>query len=103
MIIKAFAQHLNNFSRDIPPIIVLSKWLKDKLSSEPLTNVDKIIHEEIGIAQNKMGLYLLVGKSPTGKNLLEALYNFALSYEQHNFSKWVHDIKASDFSKGYNS
>lgn len=84
-------------------MIILSKWLKDKLSKEPVDHVDKIIHSEICLAQNKLGLFILVGKSPTGKNLLESLYNFALSYEQHNFSKWVHEVKASDFSKGYNS
>jgi len=99
MIIKAFSEHLKQFERTIPPVIILSRWLKDILEHVPENNVEKIIHTEICYLRNKIGIFILVGKSETGRNLLESLYNFALSFEQHNFSKWVHDVKASDFKQ----
>ncbi len=99
MIIKAFSQHLKQFSSEIPSVILLSAWLKERLSKNPENNVERIIHNEIGILTNKQGFYLLIGKSNSGKVLLDALHEFALSYDNHKFSKWVHNIKASDFEK----
>jgi hypothetical protein len=99
MIIKAFSEYLKIFNEEIPPVIVLSRWLKDKLSNKPLNNVERIIHKEICLVKNKLGLFVLVGKSDSGRILLESLYNYALSYEQCNFSRWVNDLRASDFNK----
>ena len=39
----------------------------------------------------------MVARSDSGRNLIEALYEFALSYE-NQVSKWVHKAKASDFN-----
>ena len=97
MIIKAFSEELHSISADIPPVIVLTRWIKSILLKKPKNHVEKVIHEEICLAKNKMGLFILVGKSDTGKNLLEALYNFALSFEHHKFARWLHYQKASDF------
>ncbi len=97
MIIKAFSDYLREFKSDIPAVVLLSRWLKEKLSREPESNIDMVIHTEIVYLRNKTGLFMFVGRSNTGRILLESLYNFALSYEQQNFSRWLHNLKASDF------
>jgi len=99
MIIREFAKYVQKFSVDIPSLIILNKWLKDKLSHTPETKIDKIIHNEIGLLKNKRGEFLLIGKNQSGRILLEALYNYTQSYDQHKFGKWVHNLKASDFNK----
>ncbi len=99
MIISAFSKHIRSYQADIPPVIILIRWIKDILSKEPENNIEKVIHEEIAIKQNESGLYMLLGKSKSGANLIESLYKFALSYEQQNFVRWIHSVKASDFTK----
>jgi hypothetical protein len=80
MIIKAFSEYIKTVNSDIPTILLLSKWLRLKLSQEPTNNIEKVIHNEIGLFNNKKGLYMLAGKTKTGKILIESLYNYALSY-----------------------
>jgi hypothetical protein len=97
MIIKAFSDYIKIFNTEIPAVIILSTWLREKLSKTPENNVERIIHNEIGSITNSKGVFLLIGKTQSGKILLESLYEFALSYEHHKFNKWIHEIKASDF------
>jgi hypothetical protein len=97
MIIKAFSEYIKIFNSEIPPLLLLTRWLKEKMSKNPENNVEKIIHNEIGLLKNNGGVFLLVGKTNSGRVLIEALYEFALSYDQHKFSKFIHDLKASDF------
>jgi hypothetical protein len=97
MIIKAFSEYIRTFNTEIPSMLLLSKWLKEKLSKNPENNVEKIIHKEIGFLKKNGGVFLLIGKANSGKILLESLYEFALIYDQHKFSKWIHNLKASDF------
>jgi len=97
MIIKSFSEYIKTFNVEIPTLLLLIRWLKEILAKEPENNVEKIIHNEIGFLKNKRGVFLLVGKSQSGKVLIESLNEFVLSYEQHKFSKWIHKIKASDF------
>jgi hypothetical protein len=97
MIIKAFSEYIKTFNSEIPPIILLSKWLREKLSKNPEDNIERIIHNEIGLFKNKRGIFILIGKTKSGKILLESLYEYALSYDHHKFNKWVHELKASDF------
>lgn len=99
MILKAFSEYLKKEKSDISTILLLSNWLKLKLATDPVDNIEKVIHAEIGLFNNNKGLYMLRGKTKTGKILIESLYNYALSYEQHNFNKWLHRLKASDFDK----
>lgn len=77
---------------------LLMAWIKSVLEKNPKTNVEKIIHAEISLAKNQAGDYLLVAKSESGRTLTNALYNFALSYEQHVLKKWLQDKKPGDFS-----
>ena len=78
---------------------LLGIWVKSVLERHPKTHVEKIIHKEITLAENKVGDYLLVAKSESGRTLTNSLYNFAMSYEQHMLRKWLIDKKASDFKE----
>ena len=51
------------------------------------------------LAENKSGDFFIVGKSESGRVLVKALYNYALSYEHYIMSKWLEDKKANDFEK----
>lgn len=101
MILTEFSKYLQENEQEIVQqktcTTLLSHWIKSILERNPKTNVDKIIHQEIALAKNNVGDYLLVAKSESGRTLTNALYNFALSYEQHVLNKWLEDKKPSDF------
>lgn len=103
MILTEFAKFLQENEQTIIEkkscTSLLSAWIKSVLEQKPKTNVDKIIHTEIALAKNKVGDYLLIAKSESGRTLTNALYNFALSYEQHVLKKWLADKKPEDFKK----
>ena len=99
MIIKAFSEYIKPFNSEIPSLLLLTRWLKENLSKNPENNVERILHNEVGILKNKRGVFLLIGKTKSGKVLLEALNECSLSYDQHKFSKWIHNVKASDFKE----
>lgn len=102
MILGEFARFLQEKEQEIIDkkscTSLLGQWVKSVLEKKPKTNVEKIIHTEIILAKNKAGDYLLVAKSESGRTLTNALYNFALSYEQHILKKWLQDKKPSDFT-----
>lgn len=98
MILSEFAEFLKKkLTPKTTPVDVLGHWFKQKLSIEPESNVEKIIHTEIGYWKDENGQIFFVGKSETGENLIAALYHFALSFDQQNFNRWLHRVKASDF------
>lgn len=101
MILAEFSKYLQENEKEIintkSCTKLLGAWIKNILEKKPKTNVEKIIHTEIVIAKNNVGDYLLVAKSESGRILTNALYNFALSYEQHILNKWLQDKKATDF------
>lgn len=102
MIITEFAKFLQEHEHEIIEkkscTSLLGQWIKSVLERKPKNNVEKIIHTEIALAKNKAGDYLLVAKSESGRTLTNALYNFALSYEQHVLNKWLQDKKPGDFN-----
>lgn len=102
MILTEFAKFLQEKEQDITNekkscTMLLGIWIKSILEKKPKTNVEKIIHAEVSLAKNKVGDYLLIAKSDSGRTLTNALYNFAMSYEQHVLNKWLKDKKPSDF------
>jgi len=103
VILTEFAKFLQDNEQEIIDkkscTSLLGAWIKSVLERKPKNNVDKIIHAEITLAKNKVGDYLLVAKSESGRTLTNALYNFALSYEQHILKKWIQDKKPDDFKK----
>lgn len=102
MILSEFAKYLQEKEQEIIDkkscTGLLAQWIKSVLERKPKNNVEKIIHAEIALAKNKAGDYLLVAKSESGRTLTNALYNFALSYEQHVLNKWLQDKKPGDFN-----
>lgn len=98
MIIKEFSEYLKKFETEIPAVELVPGWVAQKLSKPPENNVDKVLQKEIALFRNRKGIFLLFGRSDSGRMLLESLHEFALSYDSHRFSKWVHNVKASDFS-----
>lgn len=103
MILAEFSKYLQEKEQEIIDkkscTSLLGQWIKSILEKKPKTNVEKIIHAEIALAKNKVGDYLLIAKSDSGRVLTNALYNFALSYEQHVLNKWIQDKKPEDFKK----
>ncbi len=96
MILKEFSDFFF-FYEQKPSVTLLYAWLKIKIESPAKSNVDRILQKEIYIAKNRAGNFLFIGKSPSGRNLMESLYNFALSFEQQKMARWLHDKKANDF------
>lgn len=101
MILAEFAKFLQDHESEIvenkSTIKLLTVWIRDILSKEPQNNVEKIIHTEISLGENKAGDFILIAKSESGRVLTKSLYNFALSFEQHVLNKWIQDKKANDF------
>jgi len=101
LILTVFSKFLQSSEQEIIDkkscTSLLGQWIKTILEKKPQTNVEKIIHTEITLAKNNVGDYLLVAKSESGRTLTNALYNFALSYEQHVLQKWIQDKKPGDF------
>ncbi len=101
MILNEFAKYLQQNEEKIIQnkscTNLLITWIKSILEKKPKTNVEKIIHAEITLAKNNIGDSLLIAKSESGRTLTNALYNFALSYEQHTLKKWLQNKKPSDF------
>ena len=96
MILKEFSEFLQK-NEEKPSVSLLYVWLKMKIESPAKSNVDRILQKEIYISKNNVGNFLFIGKSPTGRNLIQSLYNFALSFEQQKMSRWVHNQKANNF------
>ncbi len=104
MILKEFSIYLQERNRDIisnrtSTTKLLCEWIKFVINKNPKNHVDKIVHKEIMLAQNKSGDFFIVGKSESGRVLVNALYNFALSYEQYIMSKWLIDKNPEDFNR----
>lgn len=96
MILREFSDFLKN-NEQKSSVSLLFVWLKTKIEMPAKNNIDKILQKEIYIAKNKIGNILFIGKSPSGRRLIESLYNFALSFEQQKMARWIHNQKANNF------
>lgn len=115
MILEAFAKYLHSANPDLPATTILARWLWERLSIPPESAVDRVLHCEIAIAAHKKGgkealrfengekgpAYVFQGLSDSGRKLLNALHQYALSYEQQKWARWVHNVKASDFNQRF--
>lgn len=102
MILREFSKYLQDKNDDIvknktTTTKLLCEWIKLVINKNPKNHIDKIVHKEIMLAENKAGDFFIVGKSESGRVLVNALYNFALSYEHYVMSKWLIDKKPYDF------
>lgn len=104
MILTAFSKYLQEHNEDLIQNKTTTKkllcdWIKYVTYKNPKTNIEKIVHKEIMFCDNKSGDYFIIGKSDSGRVLLNALNNFAISYENYLISKWLSDKKPNDFNK----
>lgn len=104
MILKEFSKYLQEKNDELinnktTTTKLLCEWIKLVINKNPKNHVDKIVHKEIMLAENKVGDFFIVGKSESGRTLVKALYNFALSYEHYIMSKWLIDKKPLDFEQ----
>ena len=107
VIIEAFSKYLLAADLDQSAVSVLARWLWERLSLPAQNNVDRVIKHEITVQRGESALNnepvagesrcVFVPKSTSGKRLLKSLYEYAMSYEQQKWSRWVHYVKASDF------
>lgn len=124
MILEAFSKYLHESDQAIPSTEVLSRWLWEKLSMPPQCNVDRVIRCEIIICRKEEpaegedtttecdifipqiendlyeadASFVFKGSSKSGERLLNSLKTYGQSYEQQKWARWIHNIKASDFS-----
>ena len=92
MILKEFSEYLQANENE-SSVKLLYRWLKEKLQVLPVTNVDKVIKTELYTAENAYGDFLIIAKRESGRKLMQALYNFALSYEHQKVARDVHNLK----------
>lgn len=102
MILKEFSKYLQQFDQDIiqnktSATKLLCKWIKIVINKNPKKHADNIVHREILLAENNAGDFLIVGKSESGRVLVNALYKYALSYENFLMSRWLENKKPHDF------
>ena len=102
MILKEFSTYIQNRKEDITSgettaTKILCDWIKFVITKNPKGHVDKIVHTEIMLAENEIGDYFIVGKSESGRVLVNALYNFALSYEHYVMQQWINNQKPKNF------
>lgn len=103
MILKEFSKYLQEhneylISNKTTATKLLCEWIKLVINKNPKNHVDKIVHKEILLAENSVGDFFIVGKSESGRTLVNALYNFALSYEHYIMSRWLQDKQPKDFN-----
>lgn len=102
MILSAFSKYLQEHNEELiqsktSATKLLCEWIRTIVYKNPKNNVDKIVHKEIMLAENSSGDFLIVAKSESGRVLVNALNNFALSYENYIMAKWLADKKPHDF------
>lgn len=103
MILNEFSKYLQEHQTEIvknktTATKLLCNWIKLVINKNPKNNVDKIVHKEIMLAENKVGDFLIVGKSESGRILVNALSNFAISYENFLMSRWLENKKPHHFN-----
>lgn len=102
MILEAFSQELQaDKNRGRAPERVLFDWLVGHLlvPAHPHDHVSRVIQTEIALldVDGRLGFE---GRSASGHTLLQSLFNYCRSYEQWQFSRWLHHMRASDFPLG---
>jgi hypothetical protein len=99
VILEAFSQVLRApENADRRAMTVLSQWLNNTLIADASDPVSKVIHAEIERHVFPPRGAVFQGRSPSGDRLLASLMEYCQSYEHWQYSRWLHQIKASDFS-----
>jgi hypothetical protein len=99
VILEAFSGQLQDqFGRGRSPEQILHDWLLEILTqpANAQDQIGRVIHTEIELFQHNEETCFR-GVSPSGRRLLESLYGYCRSYENWQFAKWLHHLRASDF------
>jgi hypothetical protein len=120
VILEAFSKYLQEADSSLSSTEVLARWLWEKLSLPPESNVDRVIHCEIMVCHTDFPnaeplqlfipqtddneelnyeKYIFCGSSESGIRLLHSLHEYCLSYEAQKWARWVHNVKASHFEE----
>lgn len=96
MILAEFAKYIIEnknliINSEKSAVYMLTDWIRDTLNTEPVQHWQRIIHTEIMIVKNSYNEFLILGKSDSGRILINALYNYALSYEHYILAKNIPD------------
>jgi hypothetical protein len=109
--LEAFSRHLQQTATPASPglaLHVLEAWLLAQIrhpvplptgpnSCYAAYHVSRVLQTEVALLQLD-GRVHFVGRSPSGERLLHSLRAFCASYDQWQFSRWLHAVRASDFS-----
>lgn len=86
-------------AEEMPAITdILYEWLYKHLSipCQEQDPVSRILHTEVVMVHFDEAYYFEPA-SPSGEVLLESLEAYCESYDNWQFSRWLHNVKASDF------
>ena len=92
MILKEFSKYLQE-NKDKNSLNLLNDWIIERLKKPSLNRVYTILKAELYYAENNNKKTLIIAKNETGRTLLNALYNFALSFEEYKLAKFLHNNK----------
>ena len=92
MILKEFSKYLQK-NKEKDSVNLLNEWIIERLQRSSLEKTDIILKTELYFLKNNNGKTLIIAKSETGRTLLNALYNFALSFEEYKKAKSNHNKK----------
>lgn len=95
MILEEFVSyyHKNKNKKKHVKEILLS-WLKTELTNLPQKNYQKVLHNELMIANDES----IVPKNKQGENLLTSLIRMTNILEEKEFESWTNNVKPKDFS-----
>jgi hypothetical protein len=101
MILEAFSHVLRQeYASDRPALFVLQAWLTQHLQKpegQAATDVVTcVLHTELEL-QTLGKTQCFQARSPSGKVLLSSLYSYCRSYEDWQYRRWLHKLRASDF------
>jgi len=96
MLLGEFSKHIISKKDEIlsgekSAVYILTDWIRNTLHSKPVEHWQNILHTEITLVENKYNEFLITGKSDSGRILINALYNYALSYEHYILAKNIPD------------
>ena len=99
MILEAFSIELQKEeNRNNPPEKTLMLWLAKLLRRPafPGDHVTKVIHTELElvVADGNVSFH---PRSASGQRLLKSLYKYCRSYDNWQYTRWLHHVQASDF------
>lgn len=116
-ILLEFSRYLQAADPQLPAKDVLATWLFERLASRPESQADKVLHYELSINQADIALktpaslelgyksdqdgnyYTFSAGSESGQRLLNSLYQYSMSYEHQKWVRFIHELRASDFSE----